>query len=238
MQEKTTHKRSLIAIVILSVVILPLSFALAFSSGNGKTATDTTPPVIGDVSAQGIGTTGATIAWTTDEDSSSLVEYGVSDKYGSQTPIEVTLVKTHAIALSSLTPGTTYYYRVISSDGAGNSSQSSRSTFKTLGDFTITNVTGRFVPWAYAGNYQLQSLSITVKNTKDVTMNVAGGQFYLGVSNAFTFTTSQAIPAGDTGNFSVSTSVNGVTAGPKQLSLTLKDSQGIVLATYSGTVSP
>ncbi len=116
--------------VLLVFVVMSFSMALSFGCGSKKAA-DIIPPVIEGTSAQGISTTAATIAWTTDEEASSQVEYGVSDKYGSQTPVESTLVKTHAVALGNLIPGTTYYYRVISIDGAGNRSQSSGWTFKT-----------------------------------------------------------------------------------------------------------
>lgn len=215
-------------------VVMLFSVALAFGCGSKKAA-DITPPVIEGTSAQGIGTTAATVAWTTDEEASSQVEYGVSDKYGSQNPVESTLVKTHAVALGNLIPGTTYYYRVISIDGAGNRSQSSGWTFKTLGDFTVVEVTPSFI--LQNVYYRLQSLSIKVKNTKDVTVNVAGGQFSLDGGNVFTFTSPQAILPGETRTLSVSTVVDGVTKGSKQLSLTLKDSQNAVLATYTATVS-
>ncbi|GAI54653.1 unnamed protein product, partial [marine sediment metagenome] len=44
---------------------------------------DTTPPTISGVSASNITQTSATITWTTDENSDSLVEYGTTTGYGS-----------------------------------------------------------------------------------------------------------------------------------------------------------
>ncbi|MFX0201903.1 MAG: hypothetical protein ACFFCW_37815, partial [Candidatus Hodarchaeota archaeon] len=41
-------------------------------------ANDITPPVISDVQATGISATSATITWTTDEDSTSVVNYGTN----------------------------------------------------------------------------------------------------------------------------------------------------------------
>jgi hypothetical protein len=227
------HKK-LTTRVLLVFVVMSFSMALSFGC-DSKKAADTMAPVIEGTSAQGISTTAATVAWTTDEDASSQVEYGVTDRYGSQTPVESTQVKTHAVALSNLIPGTTYYYSVISIDGAGNRSQSSGSTFKTVGDFTVVEVTPSFI--LQNVYYRLQSLSIKVKNTKEVTVSVAGGQFSLDGGNVFTFTSTQAILPGETRTLSVSTVVDGVTKGPKQLSLTLKDSQSAVLATYTATVS-
>src|SRR4030095_5473127 len=46
---------------------------------------DTTAPVISNVAAGGITTTGATITWTTNENSDSQVEYGTDQTYGQST---------------------------------------------------------------------------------------------------------------------------------------------------------
>jgi hypothetical protein len=43
---------------------------------------------------------------------------------------------------------------------------------------------------------------------------------------------------GETKTFSVATSIEGVTEGPKDFSLTLKDIKGTVMATYEATVYP
>jgi hypothetical protein len=93
---------------------------------------DTTPPVISNVAASAITDTSATIVWATNEPASSQVEYGTSTGYGSTTPLDQTLDVSHAVALSGLTPSTTYHFRVRSSDGAGNSAQSGDYTFTTV----------------------------------------------------------------------------------------------------------
>ncbi|RMI25204.1 MAG: T9SS C-terminal target domain-containing protein [Calditrichaeota bacterium] len=93
-------------------------------------APDVTPPVISGVSAIGITANSATISWTTDELSDSRVEYGLTAAYGNATPLNPTLVTNHSMNLSGLTPGTTYHFRVLSADAAGNQA--------TSGDFTFT----------------------------------------------------------------------------------------------------
>ena len=72
----------------------------------------------------------ATITWDTDEASDSLVQYGLTAAYGSSQSA-ATLVTSHSITLTGLTPGMEYHYRVSSSDGSGNTSVSLDRTFTT-----------------------------------------------------------------------------------------------------------
>jgi|GEM_PF-2217321 len=92
---------------------------------------DTQPPDISAVMATGIGTSGATIAWTTDEPADSQVEYGLTAAYGDQTPLDSDLVTGHSVGLTGLSPGMVYHYRVRSADGAGNQATSPDNTFQT-----------------------------------------------------------------------------------------------------------
>ncbi len=83
-------------------------------------APDTFAPVITDLAAEpAVGGT-AEITWTTNEASSSRVDYGTQPDALSQNVTEAGLVTQHAISLSGLLPKTTYYYRVASSDESGN----------------------------------------------------------------------------------------------------------------------
>ena len=94
-------------------------------------ASDTTPPVISSVQATGITTSAATISWSTDEAATSQLEYGLTTGYGNTTPLEPTLVTSHAVTLSGLSPNTTYHYRVLSKDAAGNLATASDQMFTT-----------------------------------------------------------------------------------------------------------
>lgn len=101
-------------------------------------APDNTPPAItSGPEATDITTTSATIVWTTDEDSTSRVEFD-SDTSGEPYTDSIedsNLLKSHNLALSGLTPETVYYYRVTSTDGAGNGpTQSTEGTFTTLNE--------------------------------------------------------------------------------------------------------
>lgn len=93
---------------------------------------DTTPPVISNVQAAGITASGATITWTTDEASSSVVEYGFTTSYGSSAS-NATNVTSHSIPLSGLSGNTLYHYRVKSTDAAGNTATSADHSFQTGG---------------------------------------------------------------------------------------------------------
>jgi hypothetical protein len=104
---------------------------LAVSSGFTFITSDTTPPTISSVTSSGITGTGATITWTTNETSNSQVEYGTTTSYGNSTSLNGSLVTAHSQALSGLTAGTTYYFRVKSSDAAGNPAVSDRYSFTT-----------------------------------------------------------------------------------------------------------
>ena len=88
----------------------------------------TPPPTISNVQATGITSTAATITWTTDQTSSSQVEYGTTPAYGALSPFDGTLVTSHSVALSGLAPGATYHNRVISTNTNGTS---------TSGDYTF-----------------------------------------------------------------------------------------------------
>ncbi len=107
-------------------------------SGFSTTATASTPaapdltaPVISAISAGSITQTGATIFWTTNENSDSQVEYGTTLSYGLASALNTSMVISHSTPLSALSAGTLYHYRVKSKDAAGNLATSADNTFTT-----------------------------------------------------------------------------------------------------------
>jgi len=100
------------------------------ASPNFTFSTPMSIPVISAVNSSGLTTTSATITWTTDQASSSQVEYGITTAYGSLSPNNASPVTSHSVTLSGLTPGATYDYAVISADSAGTAT-SVNFTFST-----------------------------------------------------------------------------------------------------------
>lgn len=93
---------------------------------------DTTAPIISNVVSSGLTTSGTTITWSTDEASTSQVEYGTTAGYGSTSVLDTTLVTAHTAILSGLNSGIMYHFRVKSRDAAGNVASSDDKTFNTI----------------------------------------------------------------------------------------------------------
>jgi peroxiredoxin len=87
--------------------------------------------------------TGATITWKTDEPSTSQVNYGKTETYGSTTPLDTNLSTSHSVTLTGLDPNTTYNFKVISADAAGNeiTSKGELTTLATA-DKTAPTISG------------------------------------------------------------------------------------------------
>lgn len=96
---------------------------------------DTISPVITAVQAANITTNAAVISWTTNEYSDGVAYLGLSPgSYFSMKQGSVTAASTgylHTVNLSSLSPDTTYYYKVTSTDSSGNKGTSSEYPFAT-----------------------------------------------------------------------------------------------------------
>ncbi|HEY9480668.1 MAG TPA: fibronectin type III domain-containing protein [Candidatus Paceibacterota bacterium] len=125
-------------------------------------ASDVDPPVISNISASGITTSAATIAWTTDEVADSQVYYGLTSSYGSSSNLDSSLVTSHSVGLTNLQAGTTYHYLVVSRDSSDNTASSTDQTFDTTG----SDVTAPIVSLGSPSG-------ILAAGTTDVTISVA-----------------------------------------------------------------
>ena len=94
-------------------------------------ASSTNPPVISGVQSTSVSESSATIVWVTDQQSTSIVQYGLSASYGN-TVTNSTLTASHSITISNLSTNTTYHYLVKSANAAGYVGSSPDSTFTTL----------------------------------------------------------------------------------------------------------
>ncbi|MEJ2110971.1 MAG: fibronectin type III domain-containing protein, partial [Acidobacteriota bacterium] len=93
---------------------------------------DTTPPEISGVMVSGQTGTEAVITWTTDEAADSQVIFGTTVEYGQTTDLDSVTVFSHTQVLKDLELGTTYHFRVLSSDESGNLAESDDYTFTTM----------------------------------------------------------------------------------------------------------
>jgi Putative peptidoglycan binding domain/Chitobiase/beta-hexosaminidase C-terminal domain len=97
-------------------------------------ALDFKNPVQTNINATTTSTT-ADVLWSTQENTYSLVDYGLTNSYGSSTGSlsSGSTVMNHDILLSGLSSCTTYHYRISSRDLVGNNTVSSDQIFHTAG---------------------------------------------------------------------------------------------------------
>lgn len=106
----------------------------ASDSQRFTTATDTRAPQVSEVNVEGtVSTRGGdgaeaeaeaqlVVSWTTDEQSTSQVEYGegTGSTYAQKSQEDTGLVTNHTVIISGLTPSKVYHLRIVSRDKAGN----------------------------------------------------------------------------------------------------------------------
>ena len=92
---------------------------------------DVAPPQLNGIQAVNLGSRSATIVWQTNEGATTRVEFGRTSAYGTLSVLNVNLVTSHSVTLSGLARNTTYHFRVLSKDAAGNSAVSGDYTFTT-----------------------------------------------------------------------------------------------------------
>jgi len=107
-------------------------YVVIVDTGSSGGPTDTTAPILSNVAADNITSIGAVITWNSDEAATSQIEYGTTTAYGSFSTKNTTLVTSHSRSLSGLSGSTTYYYRLISVDAAGNQATGTDRSFTTL----------------------------------------------------------------------------------------------------------
>ena len=118
------------------------------------------PANITSVAAASTTASGATIAWTTDKGATSQVEYGLSTGYGGLSSYSAAFTTAHSVSLANLEPGTTYHYRVKSTDEAGNITFSTDQTFTTSAP-TAPQPAPTAVSTLVIGGYDQSSVDLT-----------------------------------------------------------------------------
>ncbi|HET7486305.1 MAG TPA: DUF4082 domain-containing protein [Acidimicrobiales bacterium] len=98
-------------------------FPAAAGSYQAAYGPDITPPVISAV-ATGPTSNSAVVTWTTNEASTSRVDYGTNSASLASSATDAAMVTSHSVTLSGLAPSTTYFFRVTSADAMGNAASS------------------------------------------------------------------------------------------------------------------
>lgn len=139
---------------------------------------DATPPVLSNVQSKQTGANTVAVGWTTNEPSTSTVEYGLDTHYG-LTATDSAMGTAHSVTLQSpfLLPNGLFHYRVTSIDASGNTVHSTDFVFTTqsvLYTVTVRSSDGKPLPNAMV---TLNSkTTYTADNGKAIIRSSAGEQ--------------------------------------------------------------
>lgn len=118
----------------------------------GSAESSAAPPTISGISAAA-----PDIAWSTDQHTTSRIEYGETTSYGSSVSSSI-VTTSHTLTLTGLSANTTYHYRIISANGAGQSTTTADATFVTP-SFVVAPVseTGGVVVMQASGSFDAKN---------------------------------------------------------------------------------
>ena len=140
------------------------AYVLKLSSAPG-------PAIKNVASESGLAT--ATIRWDTDAPATSQIEYGTTDDLGVFSIFDASLVSNHSQTLTGLKPGTSYSYRLHSTNGDGIESVESIFFFTTQLDTTPPEIS-----LISPASGQVSGVTVLAANATDE-FGVAGVQFYV-----------------------------------------------------------
>ena len=178
------YKRIIQSLHVYALLLIASS-SLVFSGCSGlvtanNTTTSGTPATL-TISGVQPGTptmSGFQVSWSTNIAANSAVDYGTTANYGASTATNTTMVTSHQVAVTGLTSGTLYHFRVRSTDANNASASSPDMTFATAGDTTppVVSITGPANGATVSG-----TVSVTANASDNV--GVASVQFQLDGTN-------------------------------------------------------
>jgi hypothetical protein len=227
--------RVLLVSVPLLFVFLVAPSAFAQSWISAVTATTTT--------------TAATVTWTTAVPANSQITYGATTSYGSSSALNSTLVTTHSAALTSLTAGTTYHYRVLSADSTGALVTGLDNVFTTPAAAISVSVSPTTATVASGGTEQFSAQVTSTSNTAVTWSATSGTVSTTGLFTAPTVTATKTVTvtatsaADNTKSASATVTVNVAAAGILTLnptsinfgSVTVGVTSPVLLTTFTNT---
>lgn len=107
---------------------------------------DVFPPIISNVSVEHLSTTAVDVHWTTNEAATTKVEFGGNGVYDRSSPTYTGYRTAHIGRVDGLQQDTTYNYRIISVDAAGNKGVLDNQTFTTFRDGSLPRATPSSAP--------------------------------------------------------------------------------------------
>src|SRR5580700_7329470 len=194
----------LVSVPLLFVfLVAPSAFAQSWISAVTATTTTTT----------------ATVTWTTAVPANSQITYGATTSYGSSSALNSTLVTTHSAALTSLTAGTTYHYRVLSADSTGALVTGLDNVFTTPAAAISVSVSPTTATVASGGTEQFSAQVTSTSNTAVTWSATSGTVSTTGLFTAPTVTATKTVTvtatsaADNTKSASATVTVNVAAAG-------------------------
>jgi hypothetical protein len=188
-------------------------------------------PVISNVAATATPSS-ATITWTTDKPSDSLVEYGTTKSFGNSSQ-QSSRVTSHVVPISGLTSNTVYYFRVTSREATGFMTTSRRYALTTppAPSTPPPDTSAPTIALTAPANGAAVSGTIAVSATASDNVGVTGVQFTLDGGNLGALDT--------TPPYSISWNTTTAASGSHSLTATARDAAGNVTtsAAVSVTVS-
>src|SRR5437764_5171336 len=199
---------SLWRLLLLLAFLVPLATISGCAGLAGSVSNNPGPSTLSITNVQAISTTttGAQVSWTTNVAANSVVNYGTTTSYGSSTPVDSTMVTHHAVAISGLAAGTTYYYQVQSTDSKSNNGKSGGHKFATAS----VSISGTITP-TQGGSAATVTLSGTA--SASTTTNSSGAYTFTGLaSGSYAVTPSNAGYSFTPANQNVSLTATNATA--------------------------
>jgi hypothetical protein len=214
-------------------LVAPSAFAQSWISAVTATKTSTT----------------ATITWTTAVPANSQITYGTTTSYGSSSTLNSSLVTTHSVALTSLTAGTTYHYRVLSADSTGVVVTGLDNVFTTPTAAISVSISPTTATVTSGGTQQFSAQVTNTSNTAVTWSATSGTVSTTGLFTAPTVTATKTVTvtatsvADNTKSASATVTVNAAAAGILTLnptsisfgSVTVGQTSPILLTTLTNT---
>ncbi|MFA6146357.1 MAG: DUF2341 domain-containing protein [Patescibacteria group bacterium] len=126
---------------------------------------DYTKPIISSVQipSGSLFTTQATITWTTNELSDSTVEYSATQGVYSSSKNSTSMVISHSLVITDLTPGTIYYFRVKSTDFSTNTQTDNNGGV----GYSLTTKSGSIISNVYVASVVNETATIKWSTNSD-----------------------------------------------------------------------